>query len=509
MLKLIDIEMIRRLNSKGWSNRRIARELKHCKKTVSSVLSGGDGSPPCYKLKNPRPKRVITPDVEAWIEQILREDAFAPRKQRHTARRIYNRLPAQFPKLSVGESTVRHLVRAIRQRLKAPETTIPLTFAPGEETQIDWWEAEVRIAGKATKLQFLLATLCHSRRAFAMAFETANQEAFCEGQMSAFEAFGGVAARNAYDNLSSAVKKILIGGEREENEFFKAFRVHHGFEARFCSPGIEGAHEKGRVERAVPAFRLQAFVPIPEFESLAALNKFLASYCAELARRPHPEVPGRTVAEVFEQEREFLRPLPKHRFRACKVVASVADGHARVQFQKCTYSLPCEYGRRRVETRAFYDRLEFYDGQKHIGTWPRCYEPGRTFYDYRHYLPLLRQKPGASLNGTPFLALPKPLLEYRDHLLQSFDRRTAARGFSRVLLQLLEHPEESLIEAVQLANSYGSLDPDAVISVLDQLSRSWARSVPHLDLSCRPELLFPVAKPELTRYDLLVEGGAA
>ncbi len=146
MLKLIDIEMIRRLNSKGWSNRRIARELKHCKKTVSSVLNGGDGSAPSYKLKNPRPKRVITPEVEAWIEQILREDAFAPRRQRHTARRIYNRLPAQFPKLSVGGVLSASGLLAVSRRRRALAGPPPSGSSTGARRS-GWQRRPLRGAG--------------------------------------------------------------------------------------------------------------------------------------------------------------------------------------------------------------------------------------------------------------------------------------------------------------------------------------------------------------------------
>lgn len=387
MLKLIDYEIVRRLHDQeNWSIRRIAAELHHCRKKLAQVLNDWDGTVPRYQLTKPRPTRVVTAELERWVEEILRADAAAPRKQRHTARKIHQRLPAQFPDLSVGESTVRRLVRAVREKMRSPSTTIPLAFAPGEECQIDWGEAQVRIDGETTVIQLLLVALCYSRRTFAMAFEAANQESFCEGQLRAFEEFGGCTARAAYDNLKSAVKKVLVGGEREENEFFKSFRVHNGFEARYCTPGIEGAHEKGRVERKVSAVRLNAFVPIPEVSSLPELNAFLLERCRSLAERQHPDDPTRTVAEVFEEERNFLIPLQKHRFRACKVVASRADGHARVQYQRCLYSLPSEYGRRSVETRAYFDKVEFYHGLTLVASWPRSYRPGTTNYDYRHYL---------------------------------------------------------------------------------------------------------------------------
>lgn len=503
MLKLIDYEMILYLHREGLSGRQIAKKLKHCRSTVKTALEGGCTDKK-YTLTQPRPCPVVSPAVREWVESKLQTNRALPAKQRYTAHKLWKDLPKELPASpEMGASTMRRLVRQVRKSLKPCETTVPLYFAPAEESQVDWWEAEVILADEARKLQFLSTTLCYSRRTFVMAFEAANQESFCEGQLRAFEKFGGLPDRQAYDNLTSAVKKILIGG-REENEYFKAFRVHHGFEARYCTPGIEGAHEKGRVERHIPTIRLNCLVPPPSVPDLAALNCLLEQACDEDAQRKHPDYPERTIQEVFSEERASFRRLPAHRYRCCKVVDCKADGHARVRYDKVTYSLPCEYGRRRVSLQAYCDRIEVHDGQTLVARWPRSYKSGDGRYDYRHYLPLLKRNPGASLNGLPYLGLPPTLIRYRRILLKELDRRGAARAMAKVLLMLVDHSEKDVVDAVTLSIAHGAYDPAAVETILHQLQTSSTRHVRPLDLSHKPQLSIAVPRAPLAIYNQLL-----
>lgn len=264
MLDMADYETLRRLHGNGWGIRRLAREFGRDRKTIRKALGEWDGSEPRYTLKNGRPSPVVTVEVRAFVRGILLADKSAPRKQRHSALRIFQRLQKEMS-FQGGQSTVRRLVRELREAERGIKgITTPLAFKPGEEIQVDWGYATAKIAGVEVKVCLVLMTLCFSRRTYVRAFPAENQQCFLEGHIGGFEYFGGQAGRCAYDNLGSAVKKVFIGSEREENAEFLRFRAYHKFEPRFCTPGIEGAHEKGRVERRVDLFRCAHLVPVPE-----------------------------------------------------------------------------------------------------------------------------------------------------------------------------------------------------------------------------------------------------
>jgi transposase len=509
MLPMQDFVKIRELHFKdGWGIKKIRRTFGYAKETIRKAIREWDGQLPKYHLSKARPRPASTPEVCNYVRGILEADKRAPRKQRHTARRIFRRIQREKQEWRIGESTVRGVVRQIRQEMRErPPVTVPLAFEPGEEAQVDFGEAWVTMGGEQVKAHLLIVTLCYSRRTFVMGFPSPNQEAFLEGQVRAFRHFGGSPGRLAYDNLTSAVKKILPGNGREENPTFTAFRSLYKFEPRYCSPGQEGAHEKGRVERRVGSFRAGELVPLPEVESWAALNKYLLGRCLELDAHQHPEFRDCSVLEAFEEERAHLGALPRHDFVCAKYRCTRVDGQGRVVFEQVHYSVPCEHGRREVELRAFWDRVEVYHGTDLVASWPRSYTPGEEHYDYRHYLKLLRFAPGASLNGKPFRGLPEVLLRYRKELLSRQERRQAGRSFAAVLGMLLEHPENPVLEGVELAMLCGTVDSEAVRSLVHQLLYGPPKPVKRLDLANRPSLnVVNVTPLDLTSYNRLIGG---
>src|SRR4051812_28524124 len=217
--------------------------------------------------------------VAAFIDQVLDEDRRAPRKQRHTARRLYRRILVEFPGVAVAESTVRNHVRA-RKRARGliqRETFVPQSYVLGHEAQVDWYEAWADFGGERTRLQVFAMRSMGSGGAFHRAYLHATQQAFLEAHERAFAYFGGVFRLLRYDNLASAVRKILRGYRREETVRFVAFRSHWRFAAEFCTPG-EG-HEKGGVEGEGGYFRRNHFVPVPCVADLDALNALLLAGC--------------------------------------------------------------------------------------------------------------------------------------------------------------------------------------------------------------------------------------
>src|ERR1700709_2322204 len=242
---------------------------------VRQAVAGAVPPVPRYPARG-QPKLGL---VAAFLDKILDEDRRAPRKQRHTARRIYRRILTEFPDAAVAESTVRNHIRARKHAmgLTLRETFVPQSYGLGQEAQVDWYEAWADLGGERTKLQVFAMRSMGSGAAFHRAYLHATQQAFLEAHERAFHYFGGVFRLLRYDNLSSAVRKILRGHRREERARFIAFRSHWRFAAEFCTPG-EG-HEKGGVEGEVGYFRRNHLVPVPSVADLDALNVLLLSGC--------------------------------------------------------------------------------------------------------------------------------------------------------------------------------------------------------------------------------------
>src|SRR6266581_3695118 len=281
--------------------------------------------------------------VKEFIDEILRADQQAPRKQRHTAHRIWQRIGAERPEVTVAESTVRHYVCRRKQDLGMAEreTFVPQSYDWGGEAQVDWYEAFAEVMGELRKVYCFAMRSMAGGGAFHRAYYHAPQQAFLEAHEFAFQFFGGVFRRLRYDNLKSAVKKILRGYQREETERLIAFRSHWGFQTEFCNPAR--GNEKGGVEGEVGYFRRNHLVPVPRVESLEELNKLLLAGCRadeqrRIAGKPH------TVGEAMGIEREHLLPLPAEGFELAEISFPVVDSKGCVKARTNCYSTPLKPG---------------------------------------------------------------------------------------------------------------------------------------------------------------------
>lgn len=291
------------------------------RRTVRQALD--DAVPPPRKVYPARPR----PAIDGWVAVIdawLIADEDAPRKQRHTARRIWQRLVAEH-QATLSEVTVSRYVarRRVELGLLTHEVSIPQTHLAGAEAEVDFGEFYSMIAGLVVKCWMFVMRLSHSGKAFHVTFATQAQEAFLEGHVLAFEYFGGVPGRIRYDNLKPAVIRVLKGRDRTESERFTALRSHYGFDSFFCRPGIEGAHEKGGVEGEIGRFRRRHLVPVPKVASLAELNELIGS-----ADRVDDDrvITGRsiTIGAAFAIEATELMGLPAEPFDCARLL------HARV-----------------------------------------------------------------------------------------------------------------------------------------------------------------------------------
>lgn len=406
-----------------------------------------------YQLTRPKPAPILDP-YKPVIIRTLEEDKSQPKKQRHTAKRIFERLRDEWS-YQGSYSTVKHFVARLKE--EKPEMFVPLEFDPGENAQVDFGEAEVVIDGRTVKVQLFCFKLCYSRLPFAVAFFNQGQEAFFEGHNRSFEFIGGVPRRITYDNLKTAVKKVLEGKNRKEQEAFTRFKAHYLFESDFCN--VARGNEKGRVENLVGYIRKNALVPKPEVKSLEELNEILLKWCLKEKQRA---IPGEslTIGEKYHIEQPELLPLPKRPFECCRTVTVKSSKTAMVNFDTVSYSVPVIFGQKELTLKAYVDRVDIYHSNIKIASHKRSYEPHSEVLNFWHYFDLIKTKPGSLDNAKPFrhggLA---PVYEavYRELKLR-YDRPD--KEMIEILKLGRQYSPELLTKALTIA--YSSFAPTAI-----------------------------------------------
>ena len=389
-----------------FSIRELARRHGVHRRTVRQALASAE--PPGRKT----PTRVapkLGPYVDA-VDAMLVADLDAPRKQRHTARRVHARLVDEHD-AQVSYSTVRDYVRRRRPEIAvehgkvAVVAMVPQDHAPGVEAEVDFGEVWVVLDGVKTKCHLFVYRLSHSGAAVHRVDPTCGQEAFLQGHIEAFEALGGVPTGHIrYDNLTSAVSQVLYGSgrRRTENPRWVLFRFHYGFDAFYCHPGIEGAHEKGGVEGEVGRFRRAWLTPMPEVKTLDELNEKITGW---EARDLHRRIEGHlhSVGHDLNIEQPLLNSLPADGFDHGLVLNPRVDRSALVTVRMVKYSVPARLIGRRVRVSLQASRVKVFDGRTLVADHPRRIARTGSVVDLDHYLEVLAFKPGA-LPGSTALA---------------------------------------------------------------------------------------------------------
>lgn len=499
-------EQIRRAHiDEQASIRELARRFRVHRRDVRAALT----SPIPQPRKQPEVAKPA-PKLDEWkplIDQWLKDDEHVPRKQRHTARRVWQRLVLEHG-ADIGESTVRRYVKTVKDARATPvaEVMIVQEHALGAEAEVDFGIVHVWLDGELVKLALFVMRLSASGRSFARAYLNEASEVFLDGHVQAFYHFGGVPERVRYDNLKAAVTKVLRGRDRDESERFTAMRSHYGFDSFFCAPGLKGAHEKGGVEGEVGRFRRRHLVPVPIVASLAELNELILAGCLIDDDRL---ITGRriSVGDHFTLEAPTLRRLPIEVFDAGSWSQHRVDAKARVSVRAVHYSVPARLSRRRVDVRISAETVDIFDGSTLVAGHVRG-RKGEQVLTLDHYLEVLVHKPGA-LAGATVLASAKAAGSFtttHDEFWATARRQLGDYAGTQALIEvLLAHrtmPTAAVIEGMQAALTVGCVDPAVV------LIEARRRLADHQIAAVIPigtRTLTDRPAPTLTAYDDLLE----
>jgi len=400
MLTVANYDKIRRqVFNDGKSQREVARSLGHSRHTVKKALQ--HAAPPGYIRTKPVHFPAIEP-VRELIDAWLFEDKKRPRKQRHTARRMFDLLRDDYD-FKGSYSAVQRYVSF--KKSTGGETFFPLVFDPGEEGQVDWGEARAIINGHEQKIYLFCYRLCFSTVCFVYAYLRMNLESFLDGHRRAFEFFEGVPHRSAYDNLKTAVIRVGRGRERTLNENFCIMKSHYLFETRFCN--IAAGWEKGHVENLVKHAQRSFMTPMPECTEadLTDLNLHLKRECLKDMERVVRDK-QKTRRQLFEEEQAHLLPLPTVKFEACKQSDSRVSKQLLVRVDTNDYSVPSRYAYHQAVVKAFVDRIDIFCQNEKIASHARSYDRQAYVLNPQHTIPLLEKKPGGLFNARPFKGEP-------------------------------------------------------------------------------------------------------
>ncbi len=452
-------------------------------------------------------KRPKLGPLKQYIDHILEKDREAPRKQRHTAHRIYTRLRNEQPEYEISESQVRRYVRARKQELGLAKTElfVPQSYAMGQEAQADWYEAAVKLGGEQKKVHIFTMRSMATGDAFHRAYAHATQQALLEAHEKAFEYFGGVFRTIRYDNMTLLVRKILRGYQRIETERMIAFRSHWGFQSEYCNPA--SGNEKGGVEGEVGQFRRNYLVPVPEAADLQAFNEQLHAMCLENRKRTISGK-GQTIGQASMQERGVLLPFAEERFPLEDVLYPlVVDGRGRVRVKTNWYSAPVNPGNR-VTAVVSPLLVEIIHLNKRVARHARCYGRGHEILDLEHYLEALEQKPGALAGSTPLAQWrqagrwPECLDRIWAKLVERHGRMAGTREMIGLVREASSYGWPRVIAAVEEALRLGVSDGAAVLHILHMPDANQRRQ--HA-LALAEELKqFERPMPTVTEYDLLL-----
>lgn len=449
-------DLRRRVLQEGVSKRRILRETGMHWTTLERILE--HSRPPGYQVQQLRGKPKLGPYVDR-IREILARDKQVPKKQRHTAKRIFDRLRGEG--YTGGYTMVKEAVRDITRT--SGEVFMPLVHRPGD-AQVDYFHALARVGGVLQKVAIFLMALPYSDAFFMMCVPRECTESFWEGHVRAFAFFGGVPARITYDNSKVAVRAIIGVHCRRLTDGFLELASHYLFDHHFCT--VRRGNEKGVVEGTGGYARRNFLVPVPQVADYDALNAYLLECCRNDLRRQLRGQPA-AKAELLKEDQAAFMPLPAAPFDACRKQAARANSLSLVRFGGNNYSVPVRCAHHEVTVKGYWDRVEIYRDHEPLASHRRSWGSGETTYEPRHYLPLLERKPGALDHSRPLqsLQLPECFAVLRRRL-EGQHGHQGTKDYITVLRLLEKHATRDVAAAIEKALVTDAPSPDVVAMYL-------------------------------------------
>src|SRR6202167_947793 len=451
------------------SIREISRRTSLSRNTIRKYLRA-DVVEPVFKV--PERSSKLDPFAEtlsAW----LKLETGKSRKQRRGVKQLH----ADLVSLGFGGSygRVAAFARTWKEHRQREQQTagrgafIPLVFQAGEAFQFDWSEDWAVIGGERVKLQAAHFKLCHSRVFLVRAYLLQTHEMLFDAHYQAFRVFGGVPRRGIYDNMRTAVDRVHVGKKRQVNARFAAMASHYLFDADFCNPA--SGWEKGQVEKNVQDARHRLWQSMPRFATLDDLNDWLEQRCRELwAQTPHGSHPG-AIAEGWAEEVQHLIQIPRP-FDGFVEYAKRVSPTCLVHLDRNRYSVPASFANRPVSVRVYPERIVVAaEGQvvcdrRRVFARSHQRKSTTTVYDWRHYLAVIQRKPGALRNGAPFAELPPAFRALQQRMLKT---PGGDREMVEILALVLQHDEQAVLTAVELALEAGVPTKTHILNLLHRL----------------------------------------
>ncbi|MFH0782485.1 MAG: IS21 family transposase [Pseudomonadota bacterium] len=443
----------------------LARQTGHSRNTIKKAIHG---EPWGYKDRQSQPSPVLGP-YQTIIDEWLKKDQEQPKKQRHTGRRVFNRLVVEHG-FTGCESSIRRYVRQTKIELGLDvscQVFIPCEPDAGREAEVDWGSATAVIAGESLRLKFFCMRSKFSGKHFVRFYPCERQQAFFDGHIKAFEFFGGIFPVLIYDNLTTAVLKVMQGRKRLEQENFRKFRTYYSFEARFCNPA--SGNEKGGVEGLVGFARRNYMVPVPEASSIDELNEKILMHC--LSYGSHT-MAGRVqnVESLYGEEKSSLLLLPEAVYSNVQPHDGRADKYATVMVDKNRYSIPWRYVGQKLKILLHVDQVDIYAGLKRLATHERLFGNNKWSLHPDHYLELIQRRP-MSFNSA------RPIRQWREHWPKALHRLLACfccsqgdtkgiKDFISVLMLYKINKPDEVEVAIELALEKNISTSDGVRHIL-------------------------------------------
>jgi len=502
MMSVKQIKEVRMMRQEGLPIREICRKACISRNTVRKILRGQQAR---FKYDRQACNQPAQDSIKEIIVNWVKQDSLETRKYRRTAKRMFNLLQGDEYRYKGSYASVLRCFQEVRRQLNRnpAEVFIPLDFGPGQAAQFDWGDVKAVVDGQLVPLNVGAVQLCKSRKSYARAYPGQKQELLFDVHRRAFEHFGGVPRRMIYDNLKTAVKKILKGNHRNLQERFVEFSSSYLYQPEFCNPAK--GNEKGRVENLIGNIRDNFFVPVRKFATLEELNDRLLSYLISVARtKIHPESVDKTRHDIYEEEKSSLMPLPGHGYECCRVTHAAVTSYSTVHFETNQYSVPGEYVGKTVQVKGYAEEVAISKDGMEIARHKRLYNLKQQSLNPYHYLEALSRKPRAFADGLPFKEwqLPEVFLQYRRMLKERFE--DGDRYFVKTLLLVKEWPVMEVAEAIRQAIAVHALGDSYVLTILRRMRQpAYAPE----SLGIRADLdRYKAAQPPLSRYDEVLVG---